>query len=435
MSSTVSFSPYVSAPTTLSAVDATGDWIVAGFGTPEAAIVIEAGTATGDGLAANLFEGITFFDGINIRSLSSADQDAQTTINTSMRGSNTRVINQKVGNVVGLTATAAMITDGVRFTCTTRSTPQVNRWGVLLFKGLAGVKVGSVQASTTVGGTTAVTGIGFKPDLCMFINSAVDFFPNDSTNYSNQVISRGVATRETAGIVQGCTSYFNEDGLADSLITQRVSNAYVAERITASSTLLADVAVASWDTDGFTLRTDATAGNCFIGYMAMKFSGDHPECKISTYSSGAGADGTKIFTGYSGTVQTIIQYSTLCPTVNTSYTASEDSGAYGYSFATTAAAYGNASIVSTPNAAAANNGVVYNGAGGGTIRFMNLYRPSDLSTHVQGNMSSFDSTGFKVILNLNGAAGNILGLTLAICAGDPPADAIVYQPTSVIFIN
>jgi len=409
----------ISASTPLSSVGATGDWTSAGFGTPEAVIMIEGGTASGGGLSANLLEGLALYDGTRIRCISSAAQDAQATSVTSMRTSSTRFLNQKVGQVVGLSATPALITDGVRFTCTTRSSPQVNRWFLLLMKGFSRTYVSSVQASTTVGGTVSIIEPRFRPDALIFLNSPIEFDIDDGTNYDEQLISRGFASRETSGISQGCTSYYDEDNLADTRVTQKISDVYICEQITATSTELYDVQLVSFDPYGFTIKTVAKGGtNCFMGYMALKFDGDHPETKITAYTTGTG---NKAISGYGGTVTTLIQSQTVCPAINTNYTAAENAGSLGFGIGWGAAVEAQIAIVSTPNAAATNTGCVWNAPPLGTQLFLNLYQSSDLSTYFQGTLASFDSTGFTVNISLNdNTSTSMQSLSMAFCSGAPP---------------
>ncbi len=135
-------------------------------------------------------------------------------------------------------------------------------------------------------GNQAVTGVGFRPDLVMFLSA---FTAAKDTDTADSQLSLGIAASSTQ---EGSIVIGSDDAVASNAtkVTQQRTDASILH-LTATMTQDAIVDFVSMDSDGFTVnKSDAPAATTRVHFLALK-GGTHKVGSI-TQPSGTGNTAT-----------------------------------------------------------------------------------------------------------------------------------------------
>lgn len=146
---------------------------------------------------------------------------------------------------------------------------------------MAQFKVGSRTAPGSTG-SEAITGLGFQPKAIIFWGNGA----NDGTVSANMTFFRGFS--------DGTNNDVRRDSKVDNIedttgIINGATTSYCIAQVThdgVSSTTLAEAAITSFDTDGFTLNWVTRTANFHYSYLAI--GGDEVEAFVGRFTTGSG---------------------------------------------------------------------------------------------------------------------------------------------------
>ena len=264
-----------------------GSSAVTGVGFQPKALILWCANLTADGTAIDATNGIGFGTGgaAEYAIGSNADDAAGVTSDVSQAVSNAGIV-----YVPNVAATARILeadltsldSDGFTLNWTTVIS------GVdIHYLALGGASLTNALAGNFVGnnltGNQGVTGVGFQPDVIIFLSGGLITLPNDTTGTRNSI---GAAVSSTQ---RWSMNIWNQDAVA---LTNAGRRLYAAQCLLTSSsagtvTGLADFV--SFDTDGFTVNW-SNADNTNHGYLALK--GVNAKVGTITQKTSAGSQAT-----------------------------------------------------------------------------------------------------------------------------------------------
>lgn len=269
----------VAAGTVTATLSSTVDLTVASFGEPTAAIIFAGGTnvsipwdggATG-GTGLVLSAGLWAANAQGTAACGDAPSaGTMSTASRSNMGAAFSVNNYNNGGGDLLRCTAAAISggNGLRFTVDADSTVRDRAVSALLLKGTTNAFVGSVNLGTGTA-EVSVTGVGFQPDVVVFISCGNPF---STVSVSHAMLSFGAAHRNSAGAVEQCMLAY---GSVDSASNTNMC-VYAADDAPVGDVYFDSVVwkapITSWNSDGFGLTPTANTGSADVVYLALKLA-------------------------------------------------------------------------------------------------------------------------------------------------------------------
>lgn len=236
----------------------------AGF-TPKAAITMLTNqTAVGSG--ADFVLGFGISDGTNIRSIGGGSVDARaTTTDTDTVSHTNRFHNTYLLTTQRVTSsTCSLDADGTTSNFTT-VTSGVNIANFLLGGStITNVAVGTFNTSGSTG-NQSITGLGFQPDLLIFLNTRATA---DSNTSGGMMIGMGAATSSTAEWAMAVKSRASVNP-SDSVRHQRTDRCALGLNLTGSGIFYA-YEFTSMDSDGFSVNCITATTGVRIHYLALK---------------------------------------------------------------------------------------------------------------------------------------------------------------------
>ena len=269
----------------------TFDVTCSGFGTPKAAVALWTGVTSGNTQHATLLENsIGFTDGTNQFATSYLATSGSPTQTGRRRVTDEMFVDMftSTGVVDGEANFSAWTTNGITYN-QADAVGTATRFHTVLFGGADFTAVvGNLTANATSGGTAAVTGLGFQPEIILFISAYTasnDAFVDDIQNCF------GVAVR---GIGQGSVGFFSDDGLTTSDSSVLVEDRYACVHNDGINPLHA-IEVTAWGSDGFTVTSRiGSVSNVVYGYMAINLVNKTTFFKVIDLPN---ATGTATFSG------------------------------------------------------------------------------------------------------------------------------------------
>jgi len=350
----------------------TQDFTSSGFGTPVCAMFfVSYGTANGT-VVDHAMWSVGFSDFTNHRYVVFQDEDAQTTTDTGGgSGSGALATMLNTDQSIDGTATAATITDGVRLTWAD-APPVAYLVTAVMFNAslVSNCVVGQLTASTSIGGTASVSGLGWQPQVVL---AATD---ND---FAGGRTSFGIAI-DDSGIVQYAIALNSQSGASTSDVTQVIRNDRLT--INPAGTGGSSQDLTSWDSGGFTVTTrDATAAKT-IYYLAMRLQTAIAAKLIACNSPTS--TGNASCTGTGWTPQAGIYMQTVTTTINTYTTSGGDNESHGLSAFT--ASQSSTMSVSTDDGVTTSNTTSMT-----DNKLVRLYK--DGADYIVGTLTGFQSNG------------------------------------------
>lgn len=247
---------------------------ITGVGFQPKAVIFFWTRQTAEGFAAIQSTGFGFATGsLNERAVAIAEDDNSANSNSGRWKSSTNMILMLSAGTPTLTAKAELTSfnaDGFTINWTTNEA----RADIIHYVALGGDGLTNALASTfnlaTGTGNQAVTGVGFQPDLVLFLSG---FTGADDTALAASELSLGLARSSTArgAIVVG--SIDAEPSNATKMSQQRTDAAILLLTTTMIQDAIADFV--SMNADGFTVnKSDAPTASTPIFYLALK-GGQH----------------------------------------------------------------------------------------------------------------------------------------------------------------
>jgi hypothetical protein len=201
--------------------------------------------------------------------MAGAEDDAVTTSNTGRRLSTDRVIHILASGTPTTEAVANLVsfdTDG--FTINWSSAP-TSAWQCH-YMALGGSTITNARAgatSTTPDSSTAITGVGFKPDLLMMVGINT----GNDTSASNKTVMVGLASGSGSSSQAVVASRYRDAMTTTDNISYQDTGYSFALLSGVSSSFSWRGSLASFDTDGFTISWTNTLGfNQNFCYLALK---------------------------------------------------------------------------------------------------------------------------------------------------------------------
>lgn len=242
------------------------DYTVAGFGTPDGAIVFAQ--RGGDGAdAAHMMYSVGFWDGTNQVCTFVAIEDNNTVSTGIANGSafNNRVVELNLANLAeSRNATISNTTNGV--TLTWDSSTDFQPWcTVILIKGTTGVVAGTFQPDAVITNTVSPSTTGINPNFVIMAESYTS-----ALNYTSETIaamSLGFASDESGGITNRCAAFGHQDSGGQGA---NASDLRGTSLVTAA--IRFETSVTAFGTAEFTVTTDTvqTAANGHVAFLAMQ---------------------------------------------------------------------------------------------------------------------------------------------------------------------
>jgi hypothetical protein len=192
------------------------------------------------------------------------------------------------------------------------------------------VAVGEFASHTTIGQSTVVSGLSFKPDALFCFSNRANFA--DSGTSVNAALSLGFSTRNTAddsGDQNRSVNWYVDDGDAVGDPNQYVATNRVFKHITDTSAYTG-VEITTYNSDGFDATTRDSGGVYNIGYVAMSFGGVNDFAVWEYQTPVAAPETTVTDTGPGFKPQFVMYLMTQIQTAD-SHISTEDAGAWGIS--------------------------------------------------------------------------------------------------------
>lgn len=181
---------------------------------------------------------------------------------------------------------ASFDADGFTLNVTNLPAAQVIIHYLALAGDITGAKAGTFTANTSTG-NQAVTGVGFQPELVLFLHARATALPTAATHFF-----LGVGAMDSAGD-QASSFVMSENGAAAAnvCVIQQTNTAIVAP--TGGMAIDCEGDYVSMDSDGFTVNwTNAPASAWVIGYLALAGGDYHVYNDLQRTSTG-----TEAYTG------------------------------------------------------------------------------------------------------------------------------------------
>lgn len=234
--------------------------------TPKAAFFIPNNNATGGGASNGLRIGVAASDGSSDFEFSTHTQNGQATTTVSRRGraAQSGISFRQIFELGGTLydGTYSFITDGIRLNYSTTS-GTARRWTAILFAGDSlQAKVGTVALGSSAT-TIDVNDVGFQPDVVLFFGHN-DVF--DDTTRSNYAFMVGVASADGS---QRSLCHAEANGQTDGAPFENLSTSAALHQFSSVGLSYSGV-VGSFDSQGFSVAVDASAGGDEVGYIALK---------------------------------------------------------------------------------------------------------------------------------------------------------------------
>lgn len=295
-------------PTSIS----TKSFEVAGFGTPQAAIIQITEANTTNNPASHSGVGIGFTDGTIDTAVAIFAEDNVATSDTERGNYSNACV--KLYDTTGIEITgvfSAWATNGITINFTATDTTQAHHIQITLIKGCTNAYVNTKQLTTT--GVNDITDPGFKPNLVYFTctgNSA------DNSSTTNSILSFGAAHNNSSDVVtQGQVAVSHTTGLATAQIFCVTRNdSCVGQQFNGTQSWAGSAE--TFDASGFSINTGAASpGNDYIYYLALD-TGDTDGVSIDIVDSPT-TTGTWSITSPAFTPQSVTLCMTTTSTINT----------------------------------------------------------------------------------------------------------------------
>lgn len=296
-------------------MDAVSDFVSAGFGTPDAALIWVTGAQDTAGTQASALLSFGMFDGVSQVCSGLASLDGADPTQTNRWQSLTSAARLVSVSTTKVDAAASFINNGVRLTTIAGDAGGTYQVVVLLLKGLKNVKLGVVPSLAT--SAADINTVGFKPSVLFSSFSGLD----GETNANNGFISFGVAHCNTSNVItQHTISTASDNGLGTAQTYGRADNARIGY-LQASGETARNVTVSAFDSAGFSIATSVSATNQDFFYLAIELA--DPDQFYLGFSSASTSTGAQALSGFGFQPNTIGLLGLGVPTLNTATTSGE----------------------------------------------------------------------------------------------------------------
>jgi hypothetical protein len=244
---------------------------ITGLGFQPKAVIFFWTRQTATGFAARQSSGFGFTTGSsNERAVSYDEDDAASTSNSGVRKSASRVILMRNGSTVAQAELTSFDPDGFTINWTANET----RADIIHYLALGGDGLTNTVASsfelTSSGGNQAVTGVGFRPDMVLFLTGGdgpIDF------DFDKARLVLGMATGPTEQAALVVASQDDNSANTNKVSQQRTDAVILLTTDSGTQNAVADLV--SMDADGFTVnKSDAPSVTETIYFLALR-GGQH----------------------------------------------------------------------------------------------------------------------------------------------------------------
>jgi hypothetical protein len=244
----------------------TQDYTYQGFGTPKAAILLLSGGLTSETLDAHALLGMGFVTANENMYTGGDSDDNVTTTATNMYKSLTKCL-AVFGKSTTVTATGALITDGVRLTFSGAASDNY-RVRVILINDVLNAKVVDEEIAS---GANDITTIGFQPNLLFSVTWPVDSDAGKlNTVYGNNLLTYGLASvNESGGVSQCYLSYYDRTAQGTSQTESRIVEDAFCAQVTSGAVTWQGV-LSDFDSSGFTITASGAPANDSVTILALE---------------------------------------------------------------------------------------------------------------------------------------------------------------------
>jgi len=375
----------------------TQDVTISGFGTPKAAIFILSDVTANDTVTADQTFAIGFTDGTRENCCAIKSTDGVTSSATFRRSTSGACILPEANNLQF--SFNSWITDGVRLNVD-NDAPADYLCTCILIGGadVAGAYANFHNDLGTSAGTTAITGVGFEPDL-VFMTGIGN---TTSTGSSDHTIFSFGAAHNGTGITQRSTLFNSVTGQGTTSGTARLGNDSIAGQVFSGS-LTWRGGVTAFGSDGFSVTTNSGAGADVVFFLALQFT-NSPDVALfdtSIPTTGNYAETTPGFEPDFGLISGLVGPSSRNSTTST--------GGLYTNFLTAF----DSSNISTHNASD-QDAVGTMVSKSLTSQSLGILNYDGSTTEVASSGYAFDADGWDFTLTTNPASQPVLGWGLAI---------------------
>lgn len=260
----------------------TGNQIVSGLGLTPKAVIFLPTWMTADGVSAHYEQGIGFTDGTNDGTISTSDEDGQSTTDSQWSLGNDGCFELRNPGTAtgGYLASIVSLAAGQWTHNIDVASGNAERVGYLALGGadLTNVFVGSFTTATSIG-TKSFT-VGFRPDFIMLIGTRN---PGSNPNSNqNAILTVGCGTSPTE---RWAISVSSDHGEANSDTGRHVTSSHIYNALNANGSSYEKADLESIDVNGFTLDfTKTNATGRYFHVLALK-GGQYKVGSLATQTS------------------------------------------------------------------------------------------------------------------------------------------------------
>lgn len=284
------------------------DLTSAGFGTPDAAIVVMTSAATAGNPYPNGGISIGYWDGVTQVCCGAGSRDGRNATDVDSYTATNRILAIIISGTLGATYTIANIVDGVRITKADGASTASRYVTVTLIKGVNAKVAG--MAAIAASGVNQFTALGAAADL-VCIATAGQAVVN--TLESNCMMSIGAANIRAS--VSQAVQLINDPnaGSTTSGQTHFRSDCAVGQFVATSG--MAWQGAVEANASGFNLNVTGTPGGDYVIYLALDLP-NNTDANVAVLDHSIVA-GSKVVTGLGFVPQTLQLFGGLCAALNT----------------------------------------------------------------------------------------------------------------------